>query len=271
VPQQGGEQEAGRYGFVLAHALVGVLERQPDEALAQGLFEDDVEQRQQAVVQAFCAQLLQALHRIAGEQQLEHLVEQARGGHVFQQGGHVADWMARRGVDAEPQLRRQAHRAQHAHRVFAVARARVADHAQGLLPDVGDAVVVVDDRLGARVVVQRIDGEVAPGGVFGLAAVDVVAQHAAVLVGLGRIGVLSGAERGDLDRFRPAHHVHDLEAATDDARAAEQRTHFFRSGAGGDVVVLGRMADQQVAHCAADDEGLEAGLLQHGAGLARSG
>jgi hypothetical protein len=62
---------------------------------------------------------------------------------------------------------RQAHGAQHAHRVFAVAGARVADHAQGLLLEVGDAVVVVDDRLGGRVVVQRVDGEVAAGGVFG--------------------------------------------------------------------------------------------------------
>jgi hypothetical protein len=52
--------------------------------------------------------------------------------------------------------------------------------------------------------------------------------------------------------------MHDLEAAADDARAAEQRAHLFRRGAGGDVEILGLGADQQVAHGAADDIGLEA-------------
>jgi len=121
----------------------------------------------------------------------------------------------------------------------------------------------------AGVVVQRVDGEVASSGVFLLVAEDVVAQHAAVLVGLGALGVLAGAEGGDLDGLRPAHHVHDLEAAADDARAPEGGAHLFGRGAGGDVVVLGRLADQQVAHRTADDKGLEALLLQHGAHLAR--
>jgi hypothetical protein len=130
-------------------------------------------------------------------------------------------------------------------------------------------VVVVDDGLGAGVVVQRVDREVAPSGVFLLVAEDVVAQHAAVLVGVGALGVLAGAEGGDLDRLRTAHHVHDLEAATDDARAAEGGAHLLGRGAGGDVVVLGRLADQEVAHRAPHDEGLEALLLQHRAHLAR--
>ena len=220
-------------------------------------------------MKAFSAQLLQALQRVAGEQQLQHLVEEPRRRHVLEQRPHLADRLARRGVDGEAELGRQAHRAQHAHRVLAVARARVADHAQRLLLDVGDAVVVVDDGLGAGVVVQRVDGEVAPGGVFLLVAEDVVAQHAAVLVGVGALGVLAGAEGGDLDRLRSAHHVHDLEAPADDARAPERGAHLFGRGAGGDVVVLGRLADQQVAHRAADHEGLEALLLQHRAHLAR--
>jgi len=63
--------------------------------------------------------------------------------------------------------------------------------------------------------------------------------------------------------------VHDLEAPADDARTAEGGAHLLGCGAGGDVVVLGRVADQQVAHRAADDEGLETLLLQHRAYLAR--
>ncbi len=271
MPQQGGEQEPGGDGLVLTYALVGVLQRQPDEALAHRLFEDHVQQRQQAVVQAFLAQLLEALDGIARKQELEHLVEQAGCGHVLEQDRHVTDRLAGRGVDCQPELGGQAYRPQHAHRVFTVARARIADHAQGFLLDVGHAVVVIDNGLGAGVVVKGVDGEVAPRRILFLIAVHVVAQHAAVLVGVCRLGVMAGAEGGDLDRLRAAHHMHDLEAATDDARAAERGTYLFGRGAGGDVVVLGGMTDEQVTHGTADDEGLVAILLQDDAHLACRG
>jgi hypothetical protein len=68
----------------------------------------------------------------------------------------------------QPQLGGETHGAQHAHRVFAVAGARLADHAQGFLFQVGNAVVVVDDGFGGRIVVQRIDRKVAAGGIFRL-------------------------------------------------------------------------------------------------------
>ncbi len=56
--------------------------------------------------------------------------------------------------------------------------------------------------------------------------------------------------------------MHDLEAAADDARAAEVTAHFLGRGVGGDVEILGLGADQQVAHGAADDVGLVAVALQ---------
>ena len=79
---------------------------------------------------------------------------------------------------------------------------------------------------------------------------------------LQRVGVVGGAEGGDLERLGALHHMHDLEAAADDARAAEQAAHLIGRGVGGDVVVLGLDAGDQVAHRAADDVGLEAALLQ---------
>jgi hypothetical protein len=179
------------------------------------------------VVQAFLAQLAQALDRVARHQQLEHLVEEPRRRHVLEEFGHLADRRAGRRVDGQAQLGAEARGAQHAHRVFAVAHARVADHAQRLLLQVGHAVVVVDDGFVGGVVVQRVDGEVAAGGVFGHRAEHVVAQHAAVFVGLGGFGGLHGAEGGDLDGLGAAHHMHDLEAAADDPRAAEQGADFF--------------------------------------------
>ena len=56
--------------------------------------------------------------------------------------------------------------------------------------------------------------------------------------------------------------MHEPEAAADDEGAAEQRLHLLGPGVGGDVEILGLDAEQQVAHGAADDEGLEAGLVQ---------
>ncbi len=53
MPQQGGEQEGGRHGFVLAHPQVGLLQRQADKALAHWLLENHIQHRQQAVMQAF--------------------------------------------------------------------------------------------------------------------------------------------------------------------------------------------------------------------------
>ncbi|TPW00656.1 MAG: hypothetical protein FD124_3982, partial [Alphaproteobacteria bacterium] len=125
-------------------------------------------------MQAFGAQLGDAFHGVTRGQQLEHLVEQARRRHVADQLRHLADRARGRRVDREAQLGRQAHGAQHAHRVFAVAGLRLADHAQGFRLDIGDAVVIVDDRLGDRVVVQRVDRKVAARRVFHLVAENVV-------------------------------------------------------------------------------------------------
>ena len=71
------------------------------------------------------------------------------------------------------------------------------------------------------------------------------------------------AEGGGLDDLLAEHDVHELEAAADDARAAEQRADLFGRGVGGHVEVLGLQADDEVAHRAADDVGFVAMLAQH--------
>ena len=65
VPEQRGEQEAWGNALVAANAVVGIGQRQHHEFLAHRLFENDVEQRQQAVVQALVAQLGDAFDRMA--------------------------------------------------------------------------------------------------------------------------------------------------------------------------------------------------------------
>jgi hypothetical protein len=130
---------------------------------------------------------------------------------------------------------------------------------------------VVPHLLGRRVEVQRVDGEVAACGVLGLRAVDVVGQQAAVLVGRVR-GVLRRAERRHFEDVGADVDVHQAEAAADDVGAAEERLDLLRRRVGRDVEVLGREAEHEVAHGAADHERLEARLVQlldHGARAAR--
>src|SRR6266568_1842004 len=266
VPQERREQERRRHGLPRAHPAVGLLERESDEALPHRLLEHDVEQRQEASVQAFAAQLAQARRRVAREQQLLHFLVHPRRRHVLQEMRHLADGFSRALVDGEAELRREARGAQHPHRVLAVARPRVADDAHGLAPQVSQAVVVVEDGLAGRVVVQGVDREVAPDGVVLARAVDVVPKHPPVLVGFRRGARAKGR---DLHRLLAEHDVHQLEAPADQARAPEELVHFLRGCVGGGVEVLRFQAEQKVAHRAADHVGLVAVALQHLAHLAR--
>ena len=56
MPKQGGEQESGRNRLAGAYAFIGTRQSEHHKALAGGLFENHIEQRQQAVMQPFGAQ-----------------------------------------------------------------------------------------------------------------------------------------------------------------------------------------------------------------------
>ncbi len=247
--------------------LVGVFQRQADELAVHVvrqravLVEHRVQDREHAARQALLAQLVDAGQRVAGLQQLDHLVEHPRQRHVREQRRHDGDRRAGLGLDREAQLRGEAHGAQDADRVLAVAGLGVADHPQHLLAGVGQTAVVVDHQLALRVVVHRVDGEVAARGVLDLRAPDVVAQHAAGRVDDAtcpasapwtpsrcpapvrrRLRLEQRPEGRDLDHLVLAaaavDHVDDAEAPTDDEGASEQVLHLFRRGVGGDVEVL---------------------------------
>ncbi|MCY1406870.1 hypothetical protein D9M71_221500 [compost metagenome] len=172
-------------------------------------------------------------------------------------------------LDLEVELRREAHRPQHAHRVFEVTLLGRADQAHQAVADVAHAAGVVEDAFVGDVEVQRVDGEVAALGVIFQGAVDVVAEDASGLVArrLAAVAVLVvlrmvGAEGGDLDDLAAEMHMHQLEAAADHPRIAEFGADLLGRGAGGHVEILRRDAEQRVAHAAADDVGQVAGLLQ---------
>ena len=204
--------------------------------------------------------LFEAVDGCAGKQELHHFVEQARQRFFGQQVQAFGNRRGGVGGYLKTEFAGKPGGAQHAHRVFLIARAGVADHHQAFGADVGHAVVEIGDFPAGRVVIQGVAGEIAAGSVLLHAAVAVVLHDAAVFV-LPR-GAAAAAEGGDFNRFRPHHHVHNLKAAADDAAAAEYFAHFFRTGVGGYVEIFRLDAQKQIAHRAAHHISLKPGLLQ---------
>ena len=225
--------------------------------------------REQRIEQLQVHQHLEGVGGMAGEEQLEHFLEQACRGDFPQHRRQFAD---RRGgvlLDPEVQLGGETHRSQHAHRIFLVALARIADQAHQVVANVVDAIGIVEDAFADRVVVQGIDGEVAALRVILQGAVDVVPQDSPAFVARGLVAVLFvfvlrviGAEGRHLDDFAAEVDVHQLEPPANDPRIAELGPDLFRRGAGGDVEILGRDVEQHVAHAATHQVGLVAGVLQ---------
>ena len=172
-------------------------------------------------------------------------------------------------LDVEIQLGGKTHRTQHAHRVFLVALSRVTDQADQVVANVVHAIGVIEDALGARVVIQRIDSEVAALGVVFQAAIHVVTQNAPALVTRGQVAVffflafrVIGAEGGDLNDLTAEVHVNQLEAAANDPGVAKFGAHLLGRGAGGHVEIFGVNVQQQIAYATADQIRLVASLLQ---------
>ena len=213
-------------------------------------------------MQFHLTQLLDALQRMTGQQQLEHLVEHARFRHIAQQVFHLRDRRSGGRIELHTQLGREAHRTQHAHWVFAVAHLGISDHAQDVGANVGIAVVVVEYLLGSRIEEQGIGGEVAPRCILLLVAEFVVAQDAAMIVRFSIFRVDGTTEGGDLDRLLTEHHMHQLETASDDARATEHTAHFLGCGIRCHIEILGISIQHEIAHSATYHEGFEPCCLQ---------
>ena len=91
------------------------------------------------------------------------------------------------------------------------------------------------------------------------------------VLALGRGG---GAERRHLDDLAAEMHVRQAEAPADEAAITEQPAHLLGQRVGRHVEILGRDAQQQIAHRAAHQKRLVAGVLQpvkHLQGIGRYG
>lgn len=131
--------------------------------------------------------------------------------------------------------------AEEAESVFFEAFLGVADGAEGARFEIGPAVDVVDDFAGEGILKEAVDGEVAALGVFlGRGEFN---GFGAATVFVGAIG----AEGGDLDHFVIAFHDDDAEVCADGIGSFEKGLDLGGSGGGGEVVVLGFLAEELVA------------------------
>ena len=152
------------------------------EKILVGSLNHHIEQGINAGAQTQFFELLNAGQRMAGLQELEHLVKQARLGHVGQQAAHLAQRRCGLVFKLKAQcaeLGSKTHGTDDAHRVFAVTRGRLANHAQHAFFSVANSVVIVHHDLRFRVVVHGVDGEVTARCVVFHRAPNVVTQHAA--------------------------------------------------------------------------------------------
>ncbi len=217
---------------------------------------------------------------IAGNQPFEHTVALASGQHL---AGHpVAHQLhqffaqsGRRGfrdqgralpnpgigrrVEVKVEPGGEFERPQHAYRVFAETFLRIADDPDTAQLQVLQPADVVDDAEIGDVVEQGVDGEVAPEGVLSGRA-EQVFRIKGVLVRVFRdiFGGGCPAEGGNLHQI-PAGEadVRQAEAAADQKTVAKQLLDLLGCGVGADVKILGLAAEQQIAHPAADQVGLE--------------
>jgi hypothetical protein len=164
---------------------------------------------------------LEAPHGMAALEQLQQLVEQARRWNVVEQAAERSDRFSRLRRQREVELRREPHGAQHAHGIFAITLFGIADQPQRARTHVAHTVDVIPNAEVRDVVVERVDGEIAPPNILADRSVDVVAQNAAAIgvraVIVVRIDHIRGAKRRDLDDVAAEAYVREPEPTADQA------------------------------------------------------
>src|SRR4051812_24587930 len=134
------------------------------------------------MVQSFLSQLQKAGSGVSGKEQLHHFLEQSRRRNVRKQGGKLLDRSTGLGFYFQAQFCRKAYRAQHAHRIFAIALIRVSDHAQAARFQIGKPATEIEDLLGSRIVEQGVYRKVPACGILFLSAKYVIAYDPSMLV-----------------------------------------------------------------------------------------
>ena len=237
--------------------------------------------------------LLQELKRAlaeSGEEQLQTFIEQTRRRHAIEQMRQLTDRPFGARVDRKIELRREPHRAQHAHRILPVARFRIADQLQAPRPHVAHPIHEVPDGEVVDVVVEAIGREIAPPHVLFDGSVDVVPQDAPggvegpmlrlerrrrrhvhhrgplpIHLQILRILALRRRRRAKsrhFDDFLPEMHVRQAETPADQAAIAKYAAYLVRQRIGRHVEVFRPDSQQQIAHRPAHQKCLKTSFFQ---------
>ena len=217
------------------------------------------------------------------QEQFQALVEQPRRRHPVEQIRELPDRPLGAGLDREIQLRGEAHRAQHAHRILAVARLRIADQLQAPRaahrsrrrrnPRWRNLRCCSRDRSrrnrGAKRPPRSCHRCCRAGCVrsYRTRGARNPRQVALSHLELRVLRILAlrrrrGTKCRDFDDLAAEMHVSQAKAAADEAAISKQPAHFFRQRVGGDVEILRRDPQEQIAHRTAHQERLVARLLQ---------
>ena len=134
-----------------------------------------------------------------GEQLLRFIIQAVRRNIAQQLGNFRRKDVQNFFINAEIQLGGEAQRAQHAHRIFFKALQRIAQQAQGFMLNVINRIAEIQHFVFARLIIQRVDGEIAARKVLLNAAPVVVAQNHAG--SRGHFFLRRRAERRHLNQF----------------------------------------------------------------------
>ena len=215
---------------------------------------DGVQQlRQEVFDQPGVHEVLHSLAAARAGEDAREFVADALGRDPVQQRRAIAQRGVGGRIDAETKPGGEAHTAQQAQPVLVEARGGLADGADDAGLEIRESADVVDDFAVRRVFEQAVDGEIAASSVFlGRGEGDALRPPSIAVAAVG-------AEGGDLDMMAAVSGDDHAEVRADLVGAGKHRGHFRWRGGGGDVVVLGLVAQQAVPHAAAGKQGLVPG------------
>ena len=229
-------------------------------------------QRKQMLEQAVFLQQGERLGAETRQEQFQALVEQPRRRHAVEQVRELPDRPLGARLDREVEFGRETHRAQHAHRILAVAGFRIADQLQAPRAHVAHAIDEIPNGEIFDVVIKTVRAR-NPGAkrhprscrrYCRAGCAPSYRTHGARnprraespprirILGILALRRRRGPKGRDLDDLAAEMHMCEPKAPADQAAVAKQPPYFLGQRIGGDVEILRCDPQQQIAHRAAD-------------------
>lgn len=183
-------------------------------------------------------------------------IADAFGADVSEPGCFGADCGGGVGIELEVEAMRKAHGAQHAEVILLKAQVGISDAADDSRLQIVLALDKIMERLGDGVPEHRVDGEVAPLGIF-------FCGRKCDGIGMASVGIaLIDPERGHFEEAAILFGDNDAEVPSDGIGVWKNVQDLIGGGCGGNVVIIGCALQELIAHTSAGPIGFVAGLLE---------